>query len=430
MPVAAPLPPSVYAETAVPAPETPPLVGDRRTSVAVVGGGFTGLSAALHLTQKGVDVVVLEANEPGWGASGRNGGQVNPGLKHDPDQVEADFGGDLGGRMVALSGNAPNLVFDLIQRHQISCSSLQSGTLRAAISRRGGGEIRASVEQWMRRGEGEAVSVLERDEVRSVTGTDRYQAAMLDRRGGQLNPLSYARGLAQAAMQQGAAVHGVTKVRQARKTAIGWRLETARGVVTTDKLILATNGYTDNLWPGLRRSLVPLFSAIASTEPLPEALVHSIMPSRSSLYEIGNITVYYRIGTDNRLLMGGRSVQRDVTASDTLRYLTDYAVRLWPALREFRWTHGWSGRLAYTPDHYPHIHEPDETVLVCLGYNGRGVAMSTAMGPELARRIIGGKTAEIDMPVTTLRTMPFHALWRSGVAARIAYGRIRDMLGL
>jgi glycine/D-amino acid oxidase-like deaminating enzyme len=422
------MPPSLYADTARPAPATPPLEGDRHASVVVVGGGFTGLSSALHLAAKGVDVVVLEANEPGWGASGRNGGQVNPGLKHDPDQVEADFGPDLGGRMVALSGNAPNVVFDLIQRHQISCSALQSGTLRSAISVSGGGEVRASAEQWIRRGG--PVSVLERNEIGAVTGTDRYRAAMLDRRGGQVNPLGYARGLAQAAMQQGAAVHGGTRVLKAGKTGAGWRLDTARGVVTAEKLILATNGYTDNLWPGLRRSIVPVFSAIAATEPLPDALVRSIMPSRSSLYEIGNITVYYRIGTDNRLLMGGRSVQGDVTAPERLHYLTNYAVRLWPALRGVRWTHGWSGQLAYTPDHYPHIHEPDENVLVCLGYNGRGVAMSSAMGPELARRVMGGKAAAIDMPITTIQEMPFHALWRSGVAARVAYGRIRDMLGL
>jgi glycine/D-amino acid oxidase-like deaminating enzyme len=423
-----PLPPSLYAETAGPAPETLPLQGNRRASVAIVGGGFTGLSAALHLAEKGVDTVVLEANEPGWGASGRNGGQVNPGLKHDPDQVEADFGHDLGSRMVALSGSAPDLVFDLIRRHQISCSALQSGTLRAAITAKGSGDVRASAEQWIRRGQ--PVSLLGRDAIRSVTGSDRYVAAMMDRRGGQLNPLSYVRGLARAAMQQGAAVHGGTRVRKVRRSGPGWRLETAHGAVTAEKLILATNGYTDDLWPGLRRSIVPLFSAIASTEPLPEQLVQSIMPSRSSLYEIGNVTVYYRIDMDNRLLMGGRSVQRDVTGPDQLRYLTDYAVRLWPALTGVRWTHGWSGQLAYTPDHYPHIHEPADSVLVCLGYNGRGVAMSSAMGPQLARRVVGGRAADIDMPITTMREIPFHALWRSGVAARVAYGRIRDMLGL
>jgi glycine/D-amino acid oxidase-like deaminating enzyme len=253
---------------------------------------------------------------------------------------------------------------------------------------------------------------------------------MLDRRGGQLNPLGYARGLAQAALQHGAAIHGGSKVLRAARTGSQWRVQTPTGSVTADRLILATNGYTDNLWPGLRRSLVPLFSAIAATEPLPEAVVQTIMPIRSSLYEIGNITVYYRFDLDNRLLMGGRSVQRDVSTPEALQYLTQYAARLWPVLRDVRWTHGWSGQLAYTPDHYPHVHEPDDTVLVCLGYNGRGVAMSSAMGPELARWAVGGASARIDMPITTVKEMPFHGLWRSGVAARITYGRIRDMLGL
>src|SRR6185437_1039332 len=124
-----PLPRSLYAETARPAHPTPPLDGDRTASVAIVGGGFTGLSAALYLAQTNVDTVVLEANQPGWGASGRNGGQVNPGLKHDPDTVLKDFGPDLGASMVALSDEAPNLVFRLIEQHQIACDALQSGTL-------------------------------------------------------------------------------------------------------------------------------------------------------------------------------------------------------------------------------------------------------------------------------------------------------------
>jgi glycine/D-amino acid oxidase-like deaminating enzyme len=146
-----PLPPSLYAETARTAVPTPPLDGDRRVDVCVIGGGFTGLSAALHLAQQGVDVAVLEAHEPGWGASGRNGGQVNPGLKYDPDQVEADFGADLGRRMVALSGDAPNVVFRLIERHQIECDALQSGTLRAAFGARDAASVRASAQQGMRR---------------------------------------------------------------------------------------------------------------------------------------------------------------------------------------------------------------------------------------------------------------------------------------
>ena len=124
---------------------------------------------------------------------------------------------------------------------------------------------------------------------------------------------------------------------------------------------------------------------------------------------MGRVTVLYRFDRANRLLMGGRSLQRDISEPRERRYLIGYAERLWPEMQGVRWTHAWSGQLAITGDHYPHVHEPDESVLVCLGYNGRGVAMSTAMGPQLARRVIGGTTAEIDMPITTMKEMPFHA---------------------
>jgi len=325
---------------------------------------------------------------------------------------------------VALAGNAPNVVFELIQRHQIACEALQSGTLRAAFGQGALNGIHHTAEQWMRRSS--AVSFLERDAISGLTGTDRYVGALVDRRGGQLNPLGYARGLAAAAINAGAAVHGGTPVSRIGKAGARWRLETPRGTVSAEKIILATNGYTGDLWPGLRQSIVPVYSAIVASEPVPD----NVMPTRSALYEMGNVTVYYRKDRDGRVLMGGRSVQRDASRPEELRYLIEYAIRLWPALRDVRWTHAWSGQLAITRDHYPHIHEPDETVLACLGYNGRGVAMSTAMGPELARRVVGGRAAEIAMPITGIRTIPLHGLWKSMVRARVVYGGVRDFLGI
>jgi glycine/D-amino acid oxidase-like deaminating enzyme len=422
------LPPSLYADTARPAIATPPLDSDRRVSVAVIGGGFTGLSTALHLAEQGVDVTVLEAHEPGWGASGRNGGQVNPGLKHDPDTVEADFGADLGRRMIELSWNAPNVVFDLVKRHQITCEARQSGTMRAAYSESGARDVRRSFEQGARRGM--PVEVLDRMQMMEATGTDRYINALLDRRGGHVNPLGYARGLAQAAVQAGAQVHGATPVTRLSRNGTLWNVQTPKGVIRADKLVLATNGYTDDLWPDLRRSIVPVYSGIVATEPIPEKLAHKILPMRASLYELGQVTVYYRLDSSNRVLMGGRCRQADVSHPDQMSFLIRYARRLWPQLRPFRFTHGWNGQLAITTDHYPHIHEPAEGVLVCLAYNGRGVAMSTAMGPQLARRTMGGRAAEIDMPITDLKTIPFHGLWKTAVAARVTYGRICDHLGL
>jgi glycine/D-amino acid oxidase-like deaminating enzyme len=395
-------------------------------SVAIVGGGFTGLSTALYLAEHGVDVAVLEAHDPGWGASGRNGGQVNPGLKHDPDDVEAHFGPDLGGRMVELAWNAPKVVFDLATRHQIVCEAQQTGTLRAATTENSARSVRRSFDQATRRGM--PVELLERPEIGAATGTSRYPCALLDRRGGHINPLGFARGLAQAAVQAGAKVHGSSPVTKLSRNGSTWRLATPRGTVHADRVLLATNGYTDGLWPGLRQTIVPVYSGIVATEPIPEEIARAVFPKRSSLYELGRVTVYYRLDASNRLLMGGRCQQRDATRAVEMPFLARYAHRLWPQLRPFKFTHGWNGQIAATMDHYPHIHEPAPGVLVCLGYNGRGVAMATAMGPQLARRLLGGAPSQINMPITDMRGIPLHGFWRVGVAARIAYDRARDYL--
>lgn len=421
-----PLPPSLYAETARPPADTPPLDGDKTVSVAVIGGGFTGLSAALHLAEQGTDVAVLEAHEPGWGASGRNGGQINPGLKHDPDQVVADFGPALGERMVAMSWNAPDTTFEIIRRHQIQCDASQTGTIRAAWMAPNVADIRTAYEQTAKRGM--PVEFLDAARMREVTGTDRYLCALLDSRGGHVNPLSYARGLAQAALQAGAAVHGATPAQKMWRDAGRWHIQTPTGTVHAEQIVLGTNGYTDNLWPNLRKTVVPVFSGVVASAPLSDDMARSIFPTRSALYELGKVTTYYRLDRQNRVLMGGRSRQSPVAGPDDLGFLRRYAERLWPQIKGIGWTHGWNGQLAVTTDYYPHIHEPAPGVTVCLGYNGRGVALASAMGPQLTKRILGGAQAQIDMPITDLRPVPFHALWRTAVAARIAYGRIRDYL--
>ncbi len=417
----------LYQETAERAAPTPPLDGDRRAEVVVVGGGITGLSTALHLAEQGMTVVLLEAHEPGWGASGRNGGQVNPGLKQDPDTVERDFGPDLGARMNALAGAAPAFVFDLIERHAIRCDARQNGTLRAAITATHAARVRACTEQWLRRNA--PVDYLDASAVGRLTGTDRYLGAMLDRRGGDLNPLSFARGLARAAITAGAAVHGATSVSGLTRSDDRWRVHTARGTITAEHVVLATNGYTDSLWPRLRHTIVPLFGAIAASAPLSDAIASRVMPSRAVLYESGAITVYYRLDAGQRLLIGGRGPMREVGAAAEIRHLLAYARRLWPIVADVQWTHAWGGRLAMTRDHYPHIHEPARGVLACLGYNGRGVAMATAMGAQLARRI-AHPLAPFDMPVTAMRSIPLHALWPVAVKAAILRGRVSDFLGI
>jgi glycine/D-amino acid oxidase-like deaminating enzyme len=418
---------NLYRDTAPPAPDTFPLDGDARADIAVIGGGITGLSTALHAAESGAAVILLEAEEPGFGASGRNGGQVNAGLKLDPDVVEREFGADLGGRMNALAGDAPRLVFELIKRHAISCEARQNGTLRAAVRGKHAAAVRTTAEQLMRRGA--PIEFLEGHAVTRVTGTDRYLAAMLDRRGGDLNPLSYSRGLARAALAAGARLHSRTRAIGVAGREGAWRVETGRGAVSAAHVVIATNGYTDGLWPQLRSTIVPLFGAIAASERLSDAVCRAIMPTRAVLYESGAVTVYYRLDAQQRLLIGGRGPLREITAPGAIPHLTAYARKLWPVLAGVDWTHGWGGRLAMTFDHYPHVHEPARGVLICLGYNGRGVALATAMGAQLARRIVH-PDSRFDMPISALRTIPLHSLWPVAVKAAIARGRIADLLGV
>jgi glycine/D-amino acid oxidase-like deaminating enzyme len=222
-------------------------------------------------------------------------------------------------------------------------------------------------------------------------------------------------------------VHATSRALGVQRVDGGWRLDTGRASVTAKHVVLATNGYTDNLWPGLARTVVPLFGAIAATAPLAATAHRIILPDRPVLYESGNITVYYRIDSQQRLLIGGRGPMREIESPAAIAHLTRYAARLWPVLEGIEWTHAWGGRLAMTRDHYPHVHEPQPGVLICLGYNGRGVAMATAMGRALAARISHPDSA-FDMPLTALVPIPLHAFWPVAVKAAILSGRVRDFL--
>ena len=418
---------NLYYDTAAAGPSTPPLDGDGRADVVVIGGGYTGLSAALHLALRGVSVVLLEAEEVGFGASGRNGGQVNPGLKPDPDLVLKAYGADLGARMLSFAGSAPDIVFKLIERHAISCEANRSGMLRAAAHPRQVDAVRATTVQYQRLGA--PVEFLARDAIARSTGTDRYHGAMLDRRGGAVNPLSYARGLARAAIAAGARLHGRTRALELKRSGSGWLARCATGNVSAAQVLIATNGYTDDIWPGLRRSIVPVFSSIAATAPLPEKIAGAILPGGEVLWESGAITVYYRMDRARRLLIGGRGPMREIGTPADIAYILRYARKLWPALSSATWTHAWGGQLAITRDHIPHLHVPSPGVWVCLGYSGRGVALATAMGAQLAHKVADPQ-AVLDMPVTGIRPLALHALWPAAVKAAVTYGSISDYFGL
>ncbi len=417
------LPPSLWAATATEAGSFQPFAGKQTVDVLVIGGGYTGLSTALHLAQNGREVMLLDAAEPGWGASGRNGGQVIPGLKDDPDAIVARFGEELGERMVATAGGAADTVFDLVRRHGIRCDAVQNGWIQPAHTEQALEMVRERARQWERRGV--AVELLDAERLHAMIGCQPlYKGGWLDPRGGSVQPLSYARGLARAAVEQGALVHTHSRVLALHREAGLWRAVTTAGEVRCRQLVLATNGYTDGLWPGLQRSVVSLFSQQIATAPIPEALRERILPARYSVSDTRTLLWYFRLDAHGRLLMGGRGPFTDRPSLAQGKPLLEPLHQLFPALRDLPLEFSWAGRIAMTRDHFPHLHALGDGAYAGLGFNGRGVAMGTVMGRLLSELVGGRPPEEMDYPVTPMRPMPFHYLHRPVARMLIQYYKI------
>jgi len=418
------LPKSLWAATACAAPETPPLEGDCTADVVVVGGGFTGLSAALHLAEGGARAVLLEAAEPGWGASGRNGGQVICGFKLDPDELIAKYGPERGERLIAFAGGVADLVYDLVARHGIACQAERSGWIQGvhAASKMHLAERRA--EQWARRGA--RTEVISRQRMAELTGTERYAGGWIDHRGGMLQPLSYARGLAAAAQRAGTAVYGHSPATSLTRTEGRWRVETPRGAVRTEQVLLATNAYTDDLWPGLRRSVIPVFSYQVATRPLTDNLRRSILAGGLPVSDTRRLLLYFRLDHTGRLLVGGRGRFRQTEEPRFYDSIVKGLSWLYPQLGPVELDYYWAGQVAITLDHLPHFSELSPGLHALIGYNGRGVAMATACGKMLAERVRGVPLAELPLPAVPMKPIPLHDLRQPALAAAITWKRLLD----
>jgi glycine/D-amino acid oxidase-like deaminating enzyme len=422
------IPPSLWTATVEEPPvETPALDGEARADVAIVGGGYTGLSTALHAAEHGLKAIVLEAREPGWGASGRNGGQVIPGLKQDPEELVGLYGRERGEVLARFAGGAADLVFGLIDKHRIACRPVRAGWIQPAHRDDLLPTLHRRAEQWAKRGA--PVELLDAKACAERIGSGIYVGGWIDKRAGGIQPLAYARGLARAARTAGARIHGGSPARRLTRNGEGWRIETPRGTVIADRVVLATNGYTDELWPGLERTIVPVHSFQIATVPLGDNVAKSILPARSVLSDTRRVSVYYRIDPDGRLMMGGRGCFREPDRPEDFALLERQIRRLFPQAAGAPIEHRWFGRVAITTDHLPHLHEPAPGLLAGLGYNGRGIAMATAMGTLLARRLAGEAMASLPLPAQPLRPIPFHGFHRLGVAAAITYYRLRDRFG-
>lgn len=419
---------SLWEATAGAGGEYPSLSGDRTADVAVVGGGILGLSAALELAERSRDVALIEAHVPGWGASGRNGGQVIPGLKHDPDDIEYALGPRLGPKVVETVGGAADYLFDLVRRLGIDCDANQTGWIQAAHSSRALTRSLARARQWASRGA--PVENLDARAIADLTGSDAYIGGWIDQRAGGIQPLSFVRGLARAASAADARIFSHTPALAVARTGDGWRIRTPEGSLTAGTVILATNGYTDGLWPGLRQTVVPVHSMQIATEPLPEAALQRILPGRQVVSDTRNLLRYFRVDATGRLLMGARGPFRDEVALSHAGSHLRAIGEIFPELGPVRIEHVWAGRVAMTANHLPHVHHLAPGVFAGLGFNGRGVALATRLGRALADLSDGRRdNEEIGFPITQMRPLPGHVF--SGVAARamVFYYKAKDLVG-
>jgi glycine/D-amino acid oxidase-like deaminating enzyme len=415
---------SLWRATAAPAPLAVALEGRAEADVVVVGAGYTGLSCALALAEAGRAVIVLEAGEIGHGASGRNGGQVIPGLKHDPNDLVARFGRVRGEAMVRLVGGAADRVFALIAKYRIDCAARQCGWIQPAHSAAAAQTIFARARQWSTRRA--PVELLAGDRLALLLGTDTYAAGWLDRRGGALQPLSYVRGLARAAMTHGARIHTGSEVTKIVREREEWVAVTPHGEARARQVVLATDAYSGALWPELVANQMVVTSVQTATGPLPEELRRTILPGGTVASDTRKLLYYFRLDAEGRFVIGGRGSVSETVRDGVYAALRRAAARMFPPLARVEWPYRWYGRVGLTRDWMPHLAEVAPGAWTALGYCGRGVAMATTLGQVLGEMVNGGRDPAY--PVAALEAIPLHSLRVPLLQAGIAYYRALDAI--
>jgi glycine/D-amino acid oxidase-like deaminating enzyme len=398
----------LWAETAPAPPRLAPLKGDAEADVAIVGGGYTGLSAALHLAEKGVSTILLEANRIGFGGAGRNVGLVNAGLWLFPDDVVKLLGPDYGERLITVLGRSPDLVYRLIERHGIDCEAVRSGTLHCAHSPGGLRSLQQREYQWQRRGA--PVRLLDRDEAASRIGSQVFYGALFDQRAGTIQPLSYAYGLAGAALREGSRLYEDSPVTGLARDAGRWRLTTPSATVRAAAVIIAVHGYADHIFKDHDAALVPFNYFQFSTAPLSEGVRRAILPGGEGAWDTGLILSSYRLDRAGRLIVGSVGQVENWAYGLHKGWARRTIAKVFPQVGPIAIEHGWYGRIAMTTNHIPRFHILDHDLVMVASYNGRGIGPGTVFGKLLADYVQTGTAEEIPLPVTSMHPIRFRGL--------------------
>lgn len=363
----------------------------RSVRVAIVGGGYAGLATAIELNRLGIESLVLDAEDPGFGASTRNGGMVSGGVTigkrytgaNTPEEVE---------RFYTDAAESFSLIERIIEDNKIDCEWTKSGRFGGAWSPKHYRNFVAKLGPLNEFADSGAY-LLPRERQRDEIASDYYYGGLVVSRAAHLHPAKYYKGLLDLARAKGIAICGKAPVTDIAQAGAGWRVTTARGAVEAGDVVIATNGYTGAVTPKLQRRLLPVGSYIIATEEMPEDLAHSLMPHNKSIYDTRRVLTYYRMSGDRRrLIFGGRakfSLSDPVATAPILhRHMTDR----FPQLVGVKITHAWTGNVAFTFDEVPHMGRMDG-LYYALGCNGSGVAMMTYLGTEVARKIAGTANA-------------------------------------
>jgi len=420
---------SHWSQVSEPALPWPVLEGPHETEVVIIGSGFTGLSTALHLLEAGKKVTVIEAQQPGFGASGRNNGQVIPTLTRlDPDMMISQYQG-AGERLADLVRDSAGMLFDLVRKHGLQAEAEQSGWIQPAHTP---GRIKLSEQrfkQWEKRGA--PVRMLDRADVERLTGSPIWHGGFMNDSGGHINPLAFARSMAARVKQLGCVIFARSPAQTMQHQNGFWHVQTPEGSIKAHGLLLASHSYTDafapDLMPDLAREVVPVLSWQMATEPLGESQRAAIIPARQAVSDTHGDLYFMRYDARHQLVTGGALVI-PYRGHERLRgRIGDRLMRIFPQLPSVRFTAVWNGYIGMTSDYAPRIHRLGPNGYGWVGCNGRGVALSTALGGEFAKALAGEPLDRLALPLSEIKPLPFHGVIRRLAPVMLLDYRRRDL---
>ncbi|HMM14288.1 MAG TPA: FAD-binding oxidoreductase [Parvibaculum sp.] len=420
-------PSSYYVATAKGVPALGPLNGDETADVCVIGAGFTGLSAALHLAERGYSVTVIEAERVGWGASGRNGGQLGSGHRKDQRTLEEKLGLEWAHRLWSLAADGLATVKDLIARYEIDCD-LKPGVLHAAWKHGEAAWFQDEVDHMAREYGYHMLRFVPREEMREMVDTERYHAGMLDMGGAHLHPLNFCLGLARGALAKGVRIYEHTPALDISR-ADPARVRTPNGTVMARHVILACNAYLGSLAPDIAGRIMPVNNFIVATEPLGEARARSLIRDDVGVQDTKFVIDYYRLSADGRMLFGGGENYSGRLPSNIAAFVRKPMLRVFPQLADVRIDYAWSGTLAITMSRIPDFGRLAPNILYAQGFSGQGLNIATLAGKLMAEAIAGQAERFDWMADVRVPNFPGGTLLRyPGLIAGVLWYTLKDRL--